>query len=366
MKDANGDGRLDIATGWEEGGVIRVYLHPGRKKVRGRWPAVTVGRVNSPEDAVFVDCDGDGALDVVSSCEGRTRSMYVHWAPNRPEHYLDASKWKTQAITDVQGKQPWMFALGMQVDHRHGIDLICASKNPAASIGWLQAPANARDMDKWKYRKLYDASWIMSLQTVDLDKDGDMDVLASDRKGATAGILWLENPGATSAENDWAIHRLGESGRQIMFLDVADLDGDGDQDVIAAVRPTDIVMLLNPGGPKRNWTSQTVTLPPVGIGTAKAVCVGDINLDGKLDIVFSCEQATGNRQGMFWLSYTDSITSGKWDLHAMSGTAGVKFDRIELVDLDDDGDLDAICCEERDQLGVFWYENPTSKESRNR
>ena len=45
----------------------------------------------------------------------------------------------------------------------------------------------------------------------------------------------------------------------------------------------------------------------------------------------------------------------------LSGPAGVKFDRIELRDLDGDGDLDLITCEERDNLGVFWYENPAGK-----
>ena len=29
-----------------------------------------------------------------------------------------------------------------------------------------------------------------------------------------------------------------------------------------------------------------------------------------------------------------------------------------VSDVDGDGDLDILCCEERDQLGVFWYENP--------
>src|SRR5688500_651755 len=72
IADANGDGLLDIATGWEEAGLLRVYLNPGVEKARERWPAVTVGKMKSPEDAVLVDLDGDGAVDVVSCCEGRT------------------------------------------------------------------------------------------------------------------------------------------------------------------------------------------------------------------------------------------------------------------------------------------------------
>ena len=58
--DVNADGHGDIATGWEEGGLIRAYLHPGPRKAAERWPLVTVARVKSPEDAVFCDLDGTG------------------------------------------------------------------------------------------------------------------------------------------------------------------------------------------------------------------------------------------------------------------------------------------------------------------
>ena len=47
-----------------------------------------------------------------------------------------------------------------------------------------------------------------------------------------------------------------------------------------------------------------------------------------------------------------------WKDHEISGTEGIKFDRIELIDLDQDGDLDLVTCEERVNLGVIWYENP--------
>ena len=46
LADVNGDGRPDITTGWEEGGVVRVYLNPGPKKSKQSWPLVTVSRIS--------------------------------------------------------------------------------------------------------------------------------------------------------------------------------------------------------------------------------------------------------------------------------------------------------------------------------
>src|SRR5262249_17825847 len=98
LADVNSAGLPDIATGWEQAGRVRAYRPPGRGKVKGRWPAVTVGAVKPPEDAVFADLDGDGAADVVSCCEGGTRSVFVHWAPKDRPRYLDPSAWKTEAV----------------------------------------------------------------------------------------------------------------------------------------------------------------------------------------------------------------------------------------------------------------------------
>jgi hypothetical protein len=50
---------------------------------------VTVGKAASPEDAVPVDLDGDRSLDVVSCCEGKTQSVFVHWAPKERRRQLD-------------------------------------------------------------------------------------------------------------------------------------------------------------------------------------------------------------------------------------------------------------------------------------
>jgi hypothetical protein len=362
LLDVNGDGLMDITTGWEEGDMTRVYLHPGYERVKSKWPAVTVGETPSVEDAVFVDLDQDGAVDVVSSCEGHMQCMFVHWAPRDSADYLNAELWQTEKILATEGYTQWMFALPMQIDGKNGPDLIVGSKGKNGLVGWLQAPANARDLGAWKLHKLYTAGWIMSLMPVDMDEDGDLDVVVSDRKGDNRGVLWLENPGIVASEQVWAEHRIGANGQEVMFLDVADLDGDKRKDIIVAVKPDEIHWFRHPENVLQKWEAHTMQVQlPSGMGTAKAVRVGDMNMDGRVDIVYSCEQANPPKHGVVWLRYVDTPADSQWFVNEISGPIGIKYDRLELLDLDGDGDLDVLTCEERHEgkgLGVFWYENP--------
>lgn len=364
IMDANGDGAMDIVTGWEEGGLIRVYLNPRARGAKEAWPAVTVGKVARPEDAVFADVDGNGAIDVVSATEGKERSIYVHWAPVDKEQYADASAWKAEAIAvtaqSAASGAGWMFVLPMQIDGQGGIDLVIGSKGEGASIGWLQSPANPRDLAGWTYHKLYDAGWIMSLIAADMDFDGDLDVLASDRKGPTSGVLWLDNPGpeAAARNSKWKEHRIGPRGRaEVMFIDLADVEGDGRFDILAPVKPDAIAWFrLTAEG---NWLMDTIRVvaPPdsAGVGNVKAVKATDIDTDGKLDLAVSFEGAEGDKSGLVWLQRNRR----DWVIRDIAGVDGVKYDLIVPIDLDDDGDLDLVTTEERDNLGVVWYENPT-------
>ena len=358
MADVNGDGLLDLVTPWEEGGVIRVCLHPGSKKLRSAWPSVTVGEVASPEDAVLVDLDSDGRMDVVSSCEGKLKTMFVHWAPSDPADYLKASDWETEPIPVTAGTQAWMFALPVQIDQRNGIDLVVSSKGAGASVGWLQAPENPRDLSSWQYHQLIDAGWVMSLIQADMNDDGFADILLSDRRGEGRGIKWLEHPGGSTEfkKSGWNVHELGGQNHEVMFIDYADLDGDGVKDVVAATHQREILVLTN-SSDSSNWKS-AILPAPYQLLKGKSVRIGDVDLDGVMDLVHSTEPNSGPRQpGVTWLKrFADPRLPPR--VHPVSDLRGIKFDLLQLIDLDQDGDLDVITCEERDNLGLVWFENP--------
>jgi len=61
-----------------------------------------------------------------------------------------------------------------------------------------------------------------------------------------------------------------------------------------------------------------------------------------------------------WMKYANSPAEQNWTAFDIAGLSGTKFDLVQPVDLDGDGDLDVMTTEETERLGVIWYENPFS------
>ena len=92
------------------------------------------------------------------------------------------------------------------------------------------------------------------------------------------------------------------------------------------------------------------------LGSQKGVAVGDIDLDGSLDVVVTF---VGGNVGLGWMKYDVSPFLNDWTWQTIYSIQGGKFDQPILYDVDQDGDLDILTTEEKQGLGVIWFENPT-------
>ena len=352
LADFNHDGHLDIVTGWEESGVVRLYLNPGPTKSKRTWPHCEIGKGRSPEDAVPFDIDGDGILEVISCHEGTLKQVLVHKFASVNKNattglddnaLLNPSNWSTTPVSQLDG-QMWMFATPIELNEsRRGI--VIGSKGRQATLTLLIQPnIGETNLDNWLQVKLRDCGWVMSIQNIDMDHDGDIDIVFSDRKSATRAVAWLEQPNKNAEHDLWVEHRIGATDTEPLFIEAT---------------PNRILVSTR----KSNWIDFRKTengiWEPTLFENPRSVPFGKaIRMLGKNNIVLTANTAADKLkldQPGIWLRSTE----GDWK--AIGSKNECKFDRMELIDLDADGDLDILTCEERQQLGVVWYENPGIK-----
>lgn len=382
MADVNGDGLPDLVTGFEEDGISRIYINPGYARIKKQhWEYV---ELPSPdvEDALLIDLDNNGIIDLVTASEGTTNQITFHWAPDNPKDYLDAAKWTSQTVPATDGLAAWMFVVPTNMDHNNGLDLIVGSKrkkgdtgDDKAIVGWLKSPENPRDIAQWTFHPLSKAGWIMSIVVEDMNGDGHPDILISDRKNSTqTGVRWLENPGGVSSPDfysQWLSHLISTDIQEPMFLALQDLDGDGLSDIIVPDLYKGLAFLRQTS--EQKWEKYEVPYPEWAAPRGKSVAIGDLYLNDRPDIVLSFEEEgevagipfeeykKNGKYSVIGGKYDGDPFTGKWTFHKISNRRGRKFDLVNLIDMDADGDLDVLTNDENEEeigMGIIWYENP--------
>ena len=185
-----------------------------------------------------------------------------------------------------------------------------------------------------------------------MDGDGDMDIVSASVDDNT--IAWYEN----DFEEMWMIDgkRSGSftssdiattaEGAYSVF--VADMDGDGDMDIVSASYADDtIAWYENDGAKNPTFTAADIATSAEG---AASVFAADMDNDGDMDIV----SASFGDHTIAWYE-NDGAANPSWAA-ADIATNATGAASVFAADMDGDGDMDIVSAAYIDHT-IAWYEN---------
>jgi hypothetical protein len=331
IADANGDGHPDIIVATELAHLI-YFQNPGRDARSARWERVIPPIANNRGSFIrvfFADFDGDGRPEVVA-----------------------ANKGDQSAGSD-----------GREVTRRNNFSIFLLPDDPLQGL-------------LWREQVLGQVLVPINSEPVDLDRDGDLDVVAGSRNERR--ILWFENVGNMQfVEHAINISNTPEDLKMQGFnLDYADLNGDGRVDIVEVTPRNGLVHWFEqPEVADGSWLYHAIgTLDP---DLATSIRLADIDGDGDADaFVGAYSLGPRDRDGsevgvddplgrIAWFE-NPGATESEWPRHDISRRKRGMYDKWLARDMDDDGDVDMVGTRGNSYPydGVLWLEQVRSDEPR--
>ncbi|MEW8615884.1 MAG: Ig-like domain-containing protein [Candidatus Thiodiazotropha endolucinida] len=226
----------------------------------------------------------------------------------------------------------------VDMDGDGDLDVVSASQNDN-KIAWYE---NDGSQNFTAQTISTSASGAFAVTTADVDGDGDMDVLSASITDDK--IAWYENDG----NENFTTHTITLSADIAASVAAADVDDDGDIDVLSASVGDDRVVWYENDG-NENFTTHTVTTSAT---EARQVIAADVDGDGDLDLL----SASRSSDKLAWYE-NDGFEN--FTLHTITAAAG-PVSAVAAADIDGDGDLDVISASYTDD-NVVWFENDGSE-----
>lgn len=280
---------------------------------------------------VMADVDKQNGLDIISGrywYQNSGGDMTAHWKRYDFEINIDAS-------------------LTLDVDGDKNIDII---GEDLPKVYWLEA-AN-KEGTKWDTTMIGEIPQSdhrngQGFRVADLNGDGKDEVLLA----AGGGIYSFEIPKNPKTDK-WRITLVAKTESSEGF-DCADMDNDGDLDIVAGdmakSKEEDPMMLkcyLNPGRISSNWDSFLIGTT---IHSIDRVCTADFDHNGITDVVVSEERYPGNEPDahLQWFKGTKSNESISYERKIL--VQQYSMNNLDVGDIDNDGDIDIVTNEHKGQ-----------------
>jgi len=320
--DADGDGNLDILLTAQN--VMGVLRNMGNGVFQDIQP---IGRgAGSPVVKADSDLDQDGHMDllVISMYDSR-----LLWFPGEPGKLFDSYNYIDTEVRTISD------AVVNDFDQDGDPDIIATSNN-TGEVVWYQNLGNGQFGPSVLIHDL--SVFINDIEQFDMDNDGDMDLFLTGYY-PSASLLKMEQVSAGQFAVPIQIDTM--YGHQ---MDHADLDGDGDIDLLTSRSYHHGV----------NWYANdgAGNFSPANLVTSQAyypkfVLAADIDNDGDQDVVST------NAQGD--LTWYENNGIGQFnDSHTLDVSASVLRQAV-AHDLDGDSVVDLIAWYDDDSLS--WFRN---------
>jgi len=292
----NGDGKYAPNAGWNMDVPPSTNMRPFR--------------------AVVTDIDGDGELEFVFT----ERTNYYVWGVVGVDDIPDAG----------DGSETWtMKASGTPDagnDYRD-IAVIDETIYLFGSGGDVRVITN--DGTNFTVNAAHQAypgwSWL-SANTVDIDGDGNMEIVTGDYLSGGSGSVWVLTPDADTLAGFKVADFSANAASQITSVKVGDINGDGLTDFVVGFRGTDAIYRVAYNGgditDEANYTTSLLdqgVLGVEGIGQFDYLALSDVDGDGSDEIFYTGipRGVDGNTQPLTVGSYSDTVKvdgGSRWDL----------------------------------------------------
>jgi hypothetical protein len=336
IADLNGDGAPDLVVAGGLSGRVVIYLGAAAESgFEEASPALALADAR----AVFAaDMDGDTDLDIVAAGAGNDR---IVWFENSgpPTYAFVATPHDIAAPGDVDAPGDVFVA---DLDGDGHPDVLSASSNDDR-IAWFENPGGGatpftkRDIDD-------QADRADTVFAADLDGDGDLDVLAA--SGGSGVVAWFQNDGAMMAPAFAPQPPITTMATGDPIAIAAHVDGDAHLDILVG-RPAGgkLSWFRNDGGATPGFTVETTISTDVAPNGLFAI---DLDLDGDTDVL------SASMGSDTIAAHTNVGASGSvWSTTVLDDGAA-SATSVAAADLDGDGDVDVAATSSFDNT-IAWH-----------